>query len=84
LAKKEKATQMEKAMAQSTYKPAPRKLKEREKRESFRLFWTQNKRKYGKSKNLENIIWLHLKAIKMDEPEKFESGIAHFGLKKTK
>jgi hypothetical protein len=93
LAKKEKATQMEnqeintedqKVFRATLPKPEPRKLKEREKRESFRLFWARNKRKYGKAKDLENIIWIHLKAIKMDDPEKFEAGLSHFGLKKTK
>jgi len=93
LAKKEKAVQMEnkemtveeaKAFRASLYKPAAKKLSDSEKRESFRLFWAQNRKKYGKSKDLEGIIWLHLKAAKMDEPEKFEAGIAHFGFKKTK
>jgi hypothetical protein len=73
-----------KAFRASLYKPEPRKLSDQEKRESFRLFWAQNRKKYGKSKDLESIIWLHLKAVKMDEPEKFEAGIVHFGLKKLK
>jgi hypothetical protein len=51
-------------------------------REAFKLFWAQEKSKYGKSKDLEEILWCHLKAIKMDHPEKFEDGIAHFGFKK--
>lgn len=92
MAKKEKASQMEKTMTTSEanafraslYKPAPKKLSDSEKRESFRLFWTKNRKRYGRSKNLEGIIWLHLKSTKMDEPEKFEAGLSHFGLKKIK
>jgi hypothetical protein len=68
----------------AAFKPAARALSESQKRESFRLFWTRNKKKYGKAKNLEGIIWLHLKSVKMDEPEKFEAGLSHFGLKKIK
>lgn len=93
MAKKEKVIQMEKqamtpeeakAFRASLYKPMPKILSESEKRESFRLFWTKNRKKYGKSKNLESIIWVHLKSMKMDDPEKFEAGICHFGLKKIK
>lgn len=57
-------------------------LSDEEKREHFRLFWAQEKSKYGKSKDLESVLWLHLQAVKMDCPEKFEDGIAHFGFKK--
>ena len=67
----------------SKYQGASISLTDQEKREAFRLFWAQEKYKYGKSKDLEDILWLHLKAIKMDEPKKFESGLSHFGLKKT-
>lgn len=93
MAKKEKVAPMEqkemtleeaKAFRASMYKPTPRKLSDPEKRESFRLFWVQNRKKYGKAKSLEGIIWLHLKTMKMDEPEKFEDGLKHFGLKKIK
>jgi hypothetical protein len=92
LAKKEKA-QMEnkemsaeeaKAFRASLYKPEPRKLSDQEKRESFRQFWVMNRKKYGKAKNLENVVWLHLKSMKMDEPAQFEAGVSHFGLKKLK
>lgn len=68
----------------SLAKPAEPALSEEQKREQFRLFWAQEKHKYGKSKDLESVLWLHLKATQMDEPAKFESGIAHFGLKKIR
>ena len=72
------------AFRASLYKPQVVKLTEKQKREQFRVFWAQSKRKYGKTKSLEEIKWLHLKSSKMDEPEKFEAGVAHFGLKKIK
>jgi hypothetical protein len=93
MAKKEKVVQMEnkemtaeeaKAFRASLYKPEVRVLTEKEKREQFRVFWTKSKRKFGKGKDLEEIVWLHLKSSKMDEPEKFEAGCKHFGLKKIK
>lgn len=64
------------------FKPAPRSLTLEERREAFRVFWAKEKIKYGKSKDLEQVIWVHLKAVKMDSPEQFEAGIQHFGLKK--
>lgn len=73
-----------KAFRASLYKPQIKQLTEKEKREQFRLFWAKSKRKYGKAKDLEQIIWLHLKSIKMDSPEQFESGIKNFGLKERK
>lgn len=73
-----------KALRASLYVPQAIVLTEQQKREQFRVFWTQAKRKYGKTKELEEIVWLHLKSSKMDEPSKFEAGIAHFGLKKIK
>lgn len=66
----------------SLYKPEEKKLSEEEKREKFKLFWTQSKKKYGSPKDLEHILWLHLKATGNNEPEKFEAGLLHFGLKK--
>jgi hypothetical protein len=66
----------------SLHKEKPVELEESEKREMFRLFWATNKSKYGKTKDLEHILWTHLKATKLDSPEQFESGISHFGLKK--
>lgn len=73
-----------KAYRQSLHKEKAQELGEHEKREQFRLYWAQNKYKYGKAKDLEEILWVHLKAAKLDHPEKFEDGIAHFGLKKIR
>jgi uncharacterized Zn finger protein len=73
-----------KAYRASLHKPMPRVLNEEQKREAFRIFWTSNKAKYGKSKSLEKAIWLHLKTIGMNSPEKFADGLANFGLKKVK
>lgn len=93
MAKEKKVEQMEskqmtaeeaKAFRASLYKPEVRTLSDKEKREQFRIFWAKSKKQYGKSKDLEDVIWLHLKSVKMDEPEKFEDGLKHFGLKKVK
>lgn len=73
-----------KAYRRSLHKPIAVELTEEEKKEEFRKFWAGGKRKYGKSKDLEEVIWAHLKSSKMDSPEQFEAGIAHFGLKKVK
>jgi hypothetical protein len=67
----------------SLYVPPVVKLTDQQKREAFRVFWAQAKRKYGKAKDLESIIWLHLKSSKMDDPSQFEAGLSHFGLKKV-
>ena len=62
---------------------APKELSDAQKREAFRLHWLKERAKYGKdARDLEDIIWLHLKAVKMDEPSKFDDGLKHFGLKK--
>lgn len=66
----------------SKYKPAAVVLSEQEKREQFRIFWARERSSYGKPKNLEQILWVHLKASKLDDPSKFDDGIKHFGLKK--
>ena len=93
MAKEKKAEQMEnkemtleeaKAFRASLYKPEAKKLSDREKRENFKRFWAQNRKSFGKTKDLENTIWVHLKAVKMDDPEKFEAGLRHFGLKRIK
>jgi len=51
-------------------------------RESFRTFWAIVKKEYKKPKELEDVLWAHLKASGFDKPELFEQGLQHFGLKK--
>jgi hypothetical protein len=86
--RKEKSEDMSleeaKAYRASLYKPVIKVLSDEEKREEFRLYWAQEKSKYGKSKDLEEILWLHLKASKMNDPSKFEDGLNHFGLRKIR
>ena len=83
--KKEEMTLEEaKAYRASLHVPAERVLQEHEKREAFRVFWASNRTKYGKQKNLEEVLWIHLKSAKLDDPKKFEEGLAHFGLKKVR
>jgi len=73
-----------KAYRASLAKPEVKVWSETEKREEFRKFWAQAKRKYGKAKDIEGILWTHLKSSGFDVPEKFEAGLAHFGLKTVK
>lgn len=73
-----------KAFRASLVKPRKKQLSEKEKREAFRIFWAQCRRKYGKKKDLEEIVWLHLKSSNLDQPDQFEHGLVHFGLKKRK
>lgn len=70
-----------KAYRASLYKPAAKVLSPDQKREAFRVFWVANKRKFGDPKNIEKALWMHLKTIGMDSPEKFAEGLRHFGLK---
>jgi|WetSurMetagenome_2_1015567.scaffolds.fasta_scaffold692839_2 hypothetical protein len=46
----------------------------------FQEFWAQNRKKYNQSKEIGEIIWIHLLSSGYAEPEKFEEGIKHFGL----
>lgn len=73
-----------KAYRQSLHKEKVTQLDDHEKREQFRLYWAENKYKFGKAKDLEEILWVHLKSVKLDDPENFEKGLAHFGLKKIR
>lgn len=79
----EMTLEQSRAYRASLYKPVPKVLSEEQKREAFRIFWASQKAKYGKSKQLEKVLWLHLKTIGCDDPNNFEKGIFHFGLIKT-
>ena len=79
--KSEMTAQESKAYRMSLNVAKDVKLDDHEKRERFRIFWAENKYKYGKAKDLEPILWAHLKAAKLDDPENFDKGLAHFGLK---
>lgn len=80
----EMTLQEAKAFRASLNKVTVKDLNDQEKREAFRIFWAQEKAKYGKSKDLEPILWAHLKSVKLDQPDKFEAGIKHFGLTKVR
>ena len=55
----------------------------KQKRDAFKVYWTQNKKKYGMTGKLEHVLWLHLVATKNDEPANFEAGLKNFGIKKV-
>lgn len=87
MAKKELKAELEmtleeaRAYRASLHRETLASLSDEQKREQFRLFWAQEKQKYGRPKELEQVLWLHLKASKHDDPENFEKGLLHFGLK---
>lgn len=73
-----------KALRAAKHAALPKKTSNLQNREAFRLFWAQNKGFYGKEKNLEGVLWVHLKAIGLDTPENFKKGLEHFGLKEIR
>lgn len=50
-------------------------------REEFRKYFVGLKRKLNLPPEIENALWLHLKATGNDKKEKFEEGVRHFGYK---
>lgn len=81
---KEMTVEEARALRMARHNATVKEPSEQEKREEFRLFWAQEKSKYGKDKALESILWLHIKAMNMDTPDKFKRGLEHFGLKEIK
>jgi hypothetical protein len=59
---------------------APKKEEEIPVRIAFADFWAKHQSKFKKGKDLEEILWAHLQAIKHDKPELFEAGLKHFGI----
>lgn len=83
-AQKEMTLEEAKAYRASLYKEAEAKpLTQKQKRDAFKAFWTQNKRKYGMTGKLEHVLWLHLVSTKNDDPANFEAGLKNFGIKKV-
>ena len=70
-----------KAWRASLVKNEPKQMNDKEKRAAFKIYWAQNKKKFGMTNKLEEILWLHLVSTKNDSPEKFETGLKNFGLK---
>ena len=81
---KEMTTEEARAFRASLYKTTVEAISDKEKREQFRLFWAKERKAYGNPKGLEEILWVHLKASKLDSPEQFEAGLKHFGLQKVR
>ncbi len=74
----EEAKAFRASLATVTIKP----LTTKQKREAFKVYWTQNKKKYGMTNKLEHVLWLHLVATQNDEPTNFEAGLTNFGIVK--
>jgi hypothetical protein len=54
---------------------------EKEVKEKFHKFFLKLKKVKKLNPEIEEIIWIHLVAIKHNTPELFEQGIKHFGIK---
>ena len=50
-------------------------------REEFRKYFVKVKKTLSLASDMEDILWLHLKAIKCDKVESFSKGLIHFGYK---
>jgi hypothetical protein len=50
-------------------------------RDEFRKYFIGLKKKLDLAPELENVIWIHLRAIGMDKKDQFNDGIKHFGYK---
>ena len=57
------------------------KAKIEDSREEFRKYFVVLKRKLNLEPELEQVIWLHLKAVGMAQKNKFNEGVTHFGYK---
>jgi hypothetical protein len=57
-------------------------MTEQEKKEAFKAYWARSRKLFNKEKEIEDVLWAHLKAIGCDSEELFDEGIANFGLKK--
>jgi hypothetical protein len=79
---KEMTLEEAKAYRASKYRPDVKPMDATACRQAFKLWWAQNKKAYGASRDLEAALWLHLVAIKKIQPSQFEAGVENFGLKK--
>lgn len=50
-------------------------------RDEFRIYFVELKRKLNLAPEIEDVMWLHLKAIGMNQKDKFNDGVRHFGYK---
>lgn len=80
---KEMTTEEAIAFRASLCKDNKKLMTSKQKREAFKIFWAQAKKKYGMTNKLEEILWLHLVSTKNDNPENFAKGLDNFGIKKV-
>jgi len=80
-AKLEAARQKRLALTQNAQ--ASTQSQETDLRVRFQEYWAGARRQFGRTdRDLEDVLWAHLKAIEHTEEPKFEAGVLHFGLKK--
>jgi len=80
---KEMSLEESKAYRASLYKEVKKTLTQKQKRDAFKIYWTENKKKYGMTGKLEQVLWLHLVSTGNDSPENFAKGLQNFGIKKV-
>jgi len=51
-------------------------------RDAFSEFWARVRKQYNRPRELETVIWAHIKSSGHDQPHLFEAGLTHFGLRK--
>jgi hypothetical protein len=78
MAKKSKKTTTTK---EPTIAKAPRKLRESELREEFRKYFIKLNKTLKLGRDMENVLWLHLKSTDCTNPELFSKGVENFGYK---
>jgi hypothetical protein len=77
---KEQLTPAEMRKAAHEAKKAAKKVFQ-DSREDFRVYFVGLKKKLNLAPEIEQVIWLHLKAVGMATKEKFNEGVRHFGYK---
>lgn len=68
--------------SKQTHTPPQLSSQELSARDAFSEFWARVRKQYNRPKELEHVVWAHLKSSGHDQPHLFEAGLTHFGLKK--
>jgi hypothetical protein len=58
------------------------KVKKVDVRQAFHKYFIKVKNKANLKPEMEGVLWKHLKATGNDTPDKFDAGLAHFGILK--
>ena len=83
MAKKTEAQEMTPAQMRRAAHEAKMSVKKADEatREEFRIYFVELKRKLNLEPEIEHVLWLHLKAIGMNNKDRFNDGVRNFGYK---